>query len=332
MTEGTRTAWRVPARARREIEWPTLALLAAVHGAWAAILIAAGTVHPLVAALLLVPALTLHSSLQHEVLHGHPFRDRRASEATVALPLGLLIPYGRFRTLHLAHHHDPVLTDPYDDPEANYLDPARWGRMGRAARLLFRANNTLAGRMAIGPILSLADLYRRDVPAMWRGDRAVRRHYAAHALGAAGVLAAVAVSALPLWAYLVACYGAVSLLKIRTFAEHRAHHAPRARTVVIEDRGPLAFLFLNNNFHAVHHARPALAWYRLPAAYAAERRAVLRRNDGYRYASYWPLIRDHLLRAKDPVPHPLWTGGIETPPPPRAVPLPRMLAGTRPPA
>ena len=78
---------------------------------------------------------------------------------------------------------------------------------------------------------------------------------------------------------------------------------------MIEDRGPFAFLFLNNNFHAVHHARPALPWYRLPATYAAERGAVLRRNEGYRYASYWPVIRDHLLRAKDPVPHPLWPGG-----------------------
>ena len=46
--------------------------------------------------------------------------------------------------------------------------------------------------------------------------------------------------------------------------------------MIIEDRGPLAILFLNNNFHAVHHANPRLAWYRLPAEYARRRDEWLR--------------------------------------------------------
>ena len=323
MTEGSRI--RPRARAPQEIEWPTLALLISVHGSWAAILITAGTLVPLVAAIALVPVLVLQSSLMHEVIHGHPFRSRRLSEACVALPLGLAVPYARFRDLHLAHHHDPNLTDPYDDPESNYLDPARWRRLGPAARAVRRINNTLLGRMAVGPVLSLADLWGRDGAAILRGDRGLLADYAAHGAGAALVLAAVLASPLPLPAYLAACYGALSILKIRTFLEHRAHHAPRARTVVIEDRGPLALLFLNNNFHAVHHARPALPWYRLPAAYAAERADILRRNEGYRYRSYWPVIRDYLIRAKDPVAHPLWTGGEAAPVPAQLVPPPRRL-------
>lgn len=325
MTEGSRTRPLAHARAPKEIEWPTLALLISVHGAWAAILITAGTLGPLVAALLLIPVLVLQSSLMHEVTHGHPFRSRALGEACVALPLGFAIPYGRFRDLHLAHHHDPSLTDPYDDPEANYLDPARWARLGGPARAIRRFNNTLLGRMVVGPVLSLADLAVRDAAAIRRGDRRVAAQWLAHAAGAALVMAAVLTSAVPVGTYLGACYAALSVLKIRTFLEHRAHHAPRARTVVIEDRGPLAFLFLNNNFHAVHHARPGLPWYRLPAAYAADRAAVLRRNEGYRYRSYWPVIRDHLLRGKDPVPHPLWPGGeaadqASAPPPGLLVP------------
>ena len=61
---------------------------------------------------------------------------------------------------------------------------------------------------------------------------------------------------MPVWAYLLAAYLGWSLLKIRTYLEHRAHEAARARTVVIESRGPLALLFLNNNFHVVHHMHP----------------------------------------------------------------------------
>ena len=59
------------------------------------------------------------------------------------------------------------------------------------------------------------------------------------------VLAVVWAAPMSLGAYLVACYVALSILKIRTFLEHQAHRLARARTVIVEDRGLLAFLFLN---------------------------------------------------------------------------------------
>ena len=104
----------------------------------------------------------------------------------------------------------------------------------------------------------------------------------------------------------VGCWGGLALLKIRTFLEHQAHERAAARSVIIEDRGPLALLFLNNNFHAVHHAHPRLPWYSLPREYARRREAFLRRNGGYRYRSYGEVFALHLLRGKDPVAHPLW--------------------------
>ncbi len=36
--------------------------------------------------------------------------------------------------MHMAHHRDAILTDPYDDPESNYLDPAVWARLPRPLR------------------------------------------------------------------------------------------------------------------------------------------------------------------------------------------------------
>jgi fatty acid desaturase len=111
---------------------------------------------------------------------------------------------------------------------------------------------------------------------------------------------------MPGWLYALAAYLALSVLKIRTFLEHRAHQMPRGRTVIVEGQGLLSFLFLNNNLHVVHHARPRLAWYRLPAAFRESRSEWLRRNEGYIYSSYRDIFRRYFLRPKDPVPHPLF--------------------------
>lgn len=292
---------------RRGPEWPTLALVAAVYAVWLGAVAFAGALTPWVAVPALALALTLHSSLQHEVIHGHPLPSRRLSEALVRPPIGLVVPYQRFRDLHLAHHRDANLTDPYDDPESNYLDPEVWARLSRPMRGLLAVNNTLLGRMAIGPALGTFVFLRDDLARIRAGDRALLWVWLRHGAGAAAVLGLVAVfGTMPVAAYLLACYLALSVLKIRTFLEHQAHARARGRSVIIEDRGPLAFLFLNNNLHAVHHAFPQVPWYRLPALYAARREEWRRRNLGYRYDSYGQILRRHLLRRKDPVPHPLW--------------------------
>jgi len=289
------------------IEWPTLLLLIAVYGLWAsATTWVAGLSLPLAIALTGL-AIAQFSSLQHEVLHGHPFRWRPLNEALVFPALTVVVPYLRFRDMHLAHHHDPSLTDPYDDPETNYLDPAVWHRLPAALRLMLRANNTLAGRVVLGPAISTALLMGQDLRAILRGDAGVLSAWVWHGLGLVPVVVwLLTVGQMPVWAYLVAVYFGLSLLKIRTFLEHRAHEAFRARTVVIEDRGPLALLFLNNNFHVVHHMHPQVPWYRLPALYRANREHYLRRNEGYVYRSYAQIIGQFLFRAKDPVPHPIW--------------------------
>jgi fatty acid desaturase len=298
------------ARARtvlvRNDDLPTLALLAFCYAVWAAATAFAESLSPWIAAPVTALALTLHSSLQHEALHGHPFASRRLSDATVFPALGLFIPYQRFRDLHLAHHRDEKLTDPYDDPESNFLDPAAWARLPRVARWLLRANNTLAGRIVLGPAIGLVTFLDGEAHALLRGEAGVARAWTLHVAGLVPVILWLSlVATMPAPVYLAAAYGALSILKIRTFPEHRAHEKSCARSVIVEDRGVLALLFLNNNYHAVHHAHPKLAWHRLPAAFATRREEFLARNRGYRYGSYAEVFRRHLLRAKDPVPHPL---------------------------
>ncbi|MES2843620.1 MAG: fatty acid desaturase [Pseudomonadota bacterium] len=294
------------------VEWPTLLLLLAAYAVWMLGTTALYGYSPLAGVLLTGVAIAQFSSLQHEALHGHPFRWRLLNEAAVFPALNLTVPFGRFRETHLAHHHDPILTDPYDDPESNYLDPVVWDRLPLPMQVLLRINNTLLGRIVLGPLLGNALWLVQESKLIAKGDRAVIRSWLLHLGGLVVVIGWLWVAAMPVWAYLLAAWFGHALLKIRTFLEHRAHVAARARTVVIEDRGPLALLFLNNNLHVVHHMHPDEPWYRLPALYAANRAHYLRRNEGYVYRSYAQIFRQYLLRAKDPVPHPLSGAGDVT--------------------
>ena len=54
---------------------------------------------------------------------------------------------------------------------------------------------------------------------------------------------------------------------------------------------------------------PRVAWYKLPALYARHRAHYRRRNEAYVYRSYGEIFRQYFLRAKDPVPHPIWRRG-----------------------
>ncbi|WP_245866497.1 fatty acid desaturase [Oceaniglobus roseus] len=288
------------------IEWPTLLLAVFCYVLWFATAFWPGHLPPLLAVPLLALAMVLHASLSHETIHGHPFAQPRWNGALMSLPIGLLVPYGRFRDTHLAHHRDADLTDPYDDPESNYLDPAVWAGLPVWTKRLLLVNNTLAGRILLGPVIGQAAFMAGDLRAIRAGERGILREWLWHGLGVAGILLAVALwGTVPLWAYLAAAYLAAGVLKIRTFLEHQAHDRARGRTAIVEDRGPLAFLFLNNNLHVVHHMHPRVPWYRLPELYRAQQARFRAVNDNYVYRSYGEVFARHLLRRKDPVAHPL---------------------------
>ncbi|MDG1431231.1 MAG: fatty acid desaturase [Paracoccaceae bacterium] len=289
------------------IEWPTVAMLAFTYLIWGVATVWVAQWSLPVAMIVVAIAGAQHSSLQHEVLHGHPTTSTWLNEAMVFPALTVAIPYIRFRDSHLAHHQDSILTDPYDDPESNFQDPAVWNSLPMWWKKVLGFNNTLAGRMLVGPIVAQIAFMFCDWRAIKSGDRAVLNGWLWHFPALALVLWwIVSVSAMPVWAFLIAAYVSLSILKIRTYLEHQAHDRASGRTVIIEDRGPLALIFLNNNLHIVHHMHPRVAWYRLPKLYFANPERYLSRNDGYRFRNYNEIFKKFLLRAKDPVPHPLW--------------------------
>ena len=298
MVKDSKTRWAT------RVEWPTIAICVLCYAGFAVATVWAQAMGLLPAAIILTLSLTLFSSFSHEVLHGHPFRNKHLNEALVFPALSVLIPYERFRDTHLAHHNDPSLTDPYDDPESNFVDPAVWSGWCNLRRTIYRFNNTLAGRIIIGPVVGLWAFYVSDAKAIISGDRAVSRAYLLHFAGLVPVFVwLLTASSMPVWLFFVCVYASHAVLKIRTFLEHRMHELARCRSVIVERGGVLGFLFLNNNLHAVHHARPSMPWYRLPSFYTAHRAHFLRRNGGYRYASYGQVFLQYFLRAKDPVPH-----------------------------
>ena len=290
---------------RAQIEWPTGLALAGCYASWALALWFApdlGWFYAIPGAV----TVAFHSSLQHEVLHGHPTRKAWINEALVFPPVGLFIPYRRFRDLHLKHHNDERLTDPYDDPESFYLTPGDWSARCAVMCMLLRFNATFAGRMLIGPALAMWAFWRTEAGLMLRGDRAIIGAWVRHMLGLVPVLLAVNAAGVDLWFYaLAAAYPGMSLIMVRSFIEHRAAHDARERTAIIEGGLFWRLLFLNNNYHAVHHAWPALAWYRVPEAWRATRREVLERNGGYLLPGYGAIAWRWLFRAREPVVHPL---------------------------
>jgi fatty acid desaturase len=290
-------------------EWPTLVLIVACYLAWISTCLWHG-----VLGLWFVPIagylITLHSSLQHEALHGHPTRDARVNEALIFPAIGIFVPYRVFKRTHLKHHRDSRLTDPYDDPESAYVARRDWDTMSPGMQTALRVNQTLLGRLLIGPALSIRAGLARDIPLLLKGSGFMRRAYLAHAAGVLIALGfAVGVAGVPLWLYLAAAYAGYALLMLRTFAEHRASEAVGERTVVIEAEKVFALAFLNNNLHAVHHANPRAPWYDLPALYRQDRQAILAGNGGYRIEGYRALFARHALHAKERIVHPFLRRG-----------------------
>ncbi|GAB5432946.1 MAG: fatty acid desaturase [Epibacterium sp.] len=291
-------------------EWGTFLLIVACYLLWAGALFGLAQVSQALAVAATGLMVALHSSLCHEVLHGHPFARRAINEALVFLPLNLCVPYGRFRDTHLAHHQDENLTDPYDDPESNFMDPEIWARLPKWRQSLLRVNNTLLGRILLGPMIGQICFMQTDWRLARSGVRGIGRDWALHGIGILLVLGIVSLSEMSVLAYLGAAYIGLALLKIRTYLEHRAHEDMHGRTAIVEGRGVLgwilSFLFLNNNLHIVHHLYPGVPWHRLPRLYRQHRARFQDRNDGYVLPSYASVFRQFAFRAKDPVPHPLW--------------------------
>ncbi|MBP1852937.1 fatty acid desaturase [Rhizobium halophytocola] len=292
-------------RSRYRVEWPTLLLLVGCYGVWLGSGYYLYPSWPVAALLIMGVAVALHGSLQHEVLHGHPTRNALVNEALVFLSIGLFYPYRSYKHTHLQHHADERLTDPYDDPESYYKALADWARMPRLIKMLLAINNTLVGRVTIGPLMMILGFTLGEWRKIIRGDRKTAKAWALHAASLVPTLALIQFGfGIPVWLYaLTAAYLGVALLSIRTYCEHQWSENVDGRTIIVET-SILAPLFLNNNLHIVHHKLPTAAWYRLPGLYRERRAEWQAMNGGYVYSSYLDILKAHALRPKEPVVHP----------------------------
>ncbi len=294
-------------RQTRKLEWPTLGLFAITYTSYAILSVYAASIPPSILVILLAVVIALHSSLQHETLHMLEPRWPVLGYLIAAPALGLAIPYDRFRDLHLAHHINENLTDPYDDPETNYLSAEVWKTLPIVQQYILRFNNTFLGRIIIGPLVGQIYFVISEYRAIHDGDQAAIRGWIRFIPAVIVVLVWLIIfGSVSATAYFTACYLGLSILKVRTYIEHRAHEVAQGRSVIVADRGPLAFLFLNNNFHAVHHAHPNIPWYNLPKTFRTHRAKFLVQNNNYYFNNYWSVMRVFLCKEKDVIAHPFW--------------------------
>lgn len=282
-------------------EWPTLAVAAANYLAFIALTLN----HEALPWWVLVVAggyvTAWHGSLQHEVVHGHPTPFRLLNEVLVFPSLWLWLPFGLYRQTHLKHHESVVITDPLEDPESFYLTPAEWKTCGKLRRLFLIVNNTLAGRLLIGPVVCIKGLIATEGRRFLNGDGSTAPAWMLHAAGCLLVIGwTTGVCGMSVLEY-VACfaYPGISLTLLRSYAEHQASFDFDDCTVIVKSGPLMSLLYLNNNLHAAHHAEPGLPWYRLPE------RAEERSENRYVFRGYGEIFWRYLFRPKEPVEFPL---------------------------
>jgi len=286
-----------------QLDGPTLLLAVVIYGAWGA-LIWYNTVLPW---WVIMPVgaylIAWQFSLQHEAIHSFRGVPDWLRLAIVFPPLGLWFPYPLYRKSHSIHHRDQYLTVPGEDTESYYALQADWARMGRFQRSLLIFNQTLLGRLTIGPLLRLYKLATREIGRVRRGDYRHLPHWAVHAV-AVGVLFYFisGICGMPWWQYiLLVAYPGMSLGLLRAFIEHRAGDLPEHRTASVESNSFFGLLFLYNNLHVAHHLKPTLPWYEIPRYYRENRADLLARNQDYLFSGYGEIARKYFIR---PVFHP----------------------------
>jgi fatty acid desaturase len=272
-------------------EWPTWLLILAVYGAWLAPLVWSHRLGLAATTLLLILACTWYMSLQHELVHGHPTRWRSVNKLFGLAPLAVWFPYTLYLESHLRHHNDAHLTLPGMDPETHYVSDEVWQRSGWWMRALFVHRKRFWGRFVFGPAMAIASVAQEAVGQLRAGQFRYLRMWSLHIAMLVAMLAAIERwTIVPAWYYLLlVAYPALSLAMVRSYYEHRAADDCKHRIVINEAAWPMRLLYLNNNYHLVHHDLPALPWYLLPRVYRADRDAYLARCGGFRIGGYGEL-------------------------------------------
>ena len=247
---------------REPAEWRTLLVVVAVYALTALTVIRYETLTPWLAVPFLAVLGAWHLSMQHEVLHGHPFKNQFLNDAIGSIPVTLWIPYLAFKKDHLEHHVSD-LTNPALDNESYYVSQEQWDKAGKIRRAAWTANRTILFRMFVWTIVSTITYELSVLKRAVRGEQGDRLAVALHAVGVAFVVYLVSLSSMPLWVFaLGTVYGGRILNAIRPFPEHKYQSGVETRTAMIMAGPFMSLLMLNNNLHIAHHDEPWVPWYR----------------------------------------------------------------------
>ena len=279
-------------------EVPTWIVAVAIYGAWAALVMFHAVIPWPILALLAAYVLAWHFSLQHEAIHGWRSIPLWLRTAIVWPPIGGWLPYELYRYSHSVHHRDVNLTFPGLDTESVYHRQEDWDRYSPAWRAILMFNQTLLGRLTIGPVLRLRKLAIVETGLVRKGDYSHGWIWLRFAIGLAAVLSFVKfVGHMPIWQYyLLFVYPGFSLGLLRAFIEHRWGEHPEERVASVESNWLFGLLFLWNNLHIVHHIDPVMPWYEIPRSYRVNRDALMNRNGSYVFKGYGEIARRWLFK------------------------------------
>ena len=246
-------------------EWRTLAVIVAVYGLTVLTVVR----YEVLTAWLAVPLLAVlgawHLSMQHELLHGHPFKNQFINDAIGGIPVTLWIPYLAFKKDHHEHHASD-LTNPELDNESYYVSQEQWDKAGPIRRAAWTANRTILFRMFVWTIVSTISYVTLVLKRAARGEKGDRMAVTLHVVGVVAVVYLVSLSSMPVWVFaLGTLYGGRILNAIRPFPEHKYQSGVETRTAMIMAGPFMSLLMLNNNLHIAHHEDPKVAWYRVGA-------------------------------------------------------------------
>jgi len=286
-------------------ELPTWTLVVVIYTGWFATLAHWQTLGLIPATLLLIWFTTWYMSLQHELIHGHPTRSPLFNQLLGLMPLAVWYPYGLYRDSHLQHHRDQHLTFPDEDPETYYFSPARWRRFSPLQRRIIIIRNTFLGRVVLGPAIDIVQTLGSMLKAFRRADLKAMTMWLIHGVLLVAVFAWMHHVGFSILYFLLAVsYPALSLTKIRSFLEHKAADDPQARSAINEASLFWRLLFLNLNYHSVHHNLPGVPWYGLRKIYMQYRDGYLQLNQGFLVGGYREWLRRFLFRSVDVKAHP----------------------------
>jgi fatty acid desaturase len=247
---------------RERAEWRTLLVVFAVYGLTVLTVVRYEVLTPWLAIPMLAVLGAWHLSMQHEVLHGHPFKNQFLNDAIGGIPVTLWIPYLAFKKDHHEHHLSD-LTNPALDNESYYVSQEQWDKAGRIRRAAWTANRTILFRMFVWTIVSTITYVLSVLKRAVRNEKSDRLAVALHIIGVAFVVYLVSLSSMPLWQFaLGTLFGGRLLNAIRPFPEHKYQSGVETRTAMIMAGRFMSLLMLNNNLHVAHHDEPGVPWYR----------------------------------------------------------------------